>query len=102
MNPFALAASTHPSPASLNLIKLASSIRDGRSGTLLLFDLLALIALAQCIDINQILCSTRRNLCNQQVLTRDEWYGQIIIYSNICSSYPPTIRYLNQAGVESG
>ena len=52
---------------------------------LLRFNLLAMAAFTQCIDVNQILCSTRRKLCNQQVLPRDKWYGQIIIYSNIYS-----------------
>ena len=58
---------------------------------MLLFDVLALGAFAQSIDVDQILCSARRELCNQQVLSRDKWYGQIIIYSNI---YSPSPRFL--------
>ena len=58
---------------------------------LLPFDLLALVAFAQSIDINQILCSASRKFCNQQVLSRDKWHGQIIIYSNI---YSPSPRFL--------
>jgi hypothetical protein len=61
------------------LIKLASNACDGGNGTLLRFNLLALVAFAQSIDVNQILCSSRRELCYQQVLSRDKW---------------PTIRYL--------
>jgi len=38
--------------------------RHGHS-RLLLFDLLALVAFAQSIDVDQILCSARRKLCNQ-------------------------------------
>ena len=58
-----------------------------------LFPPLALAAFTQCIDVNQILCSTCRKFCNQQVLSRDKWYGQIIIYSNIHSPSPCFFKF---------
>jgi hypothetical protein len=78
-------------PFFLDLIKFASSASDGRNGTLLRFDLSALVAFAQSIYVDQILCSARPELCSQQILSRDNWYRQIIIYSNI---YSPSPRFL--------
>ncbi len=59
----------------------------------MMIDLLALATFAQSIDIDKILCSTSRKLCNQEILSRDKGLGQIIVYLYINSPAPYFIKF---------